>query len=888
MQKGANTYVVSWGEAFPLGINVVGGKAWNLSRLDRYGFKIPCGSVLTTSAFQEFIDYNQLSETLKLTSLQINSENLGEADDVLCRLREEIINATIPPIVVEAIQARLVAEGLDNKAVAVRSSASAEDSRQASFAGIHDTFLNVRGLENIMEAIKGCYASLWTPRAVAYRRKQNIDDLELLSAVVIMEMVEARSAGVAFSCDPQSGRRDVYVINANFGLGESVVSGAIEPDTYFLAPPVYTFLPEIKAKKLGSKLGVTRTNENGGIYLAPYDDRRSEQALHDEDIKRLGILITRVFDSLGNGEEPQDIEWAFDGNDFALLQARPVTTLPDCTFEAIKNQSTVWSNANYRDAIPIVLSPLHRQILKDIIDTIWITAFSNPGYTVPDGIVFSRFFNGRLYCNMSAVYWAHYDCNGTLPRDLTFFWGGHQPEIEIDDQSPFEGEAGVRRQKTAMRSMALIAETTANASDILSGVAAAANDLAGEGFESLPDHALIDKFEDLGKIVKSYSGKYTWLSGAGGLPLGILMQNLFGVLGPKTPMVINGLMAGGDASITSADHGYRLVELAEQARQDDYAVRYFNNRPFAPLFWEQQLPENSPFKQAFHKFIKKYGHRAIYELDIINPRWQEDPSYLLDIIRTTMATANLDDLRSRQKEKFNQAWAEITALLPADKLEGIRKMIIDAQQGAGLREMAKSVLVMALQPYRSMALELGDRFARRDLIDEPSDIFFCTWPEIFSILRGEWNAIGLKSLVQDRIATHKANELLIPPDIIQGDNITYSQPAIIIPSGNYLQGVGAAAGKATGIARLINHPGEGNKLRSGDVLVAPSTDPGWTPLFLKACAVIMETGGYISHGAIIAREYGIPTVINVPGVMKAIQDGQIVTVDGDEGRIILQ
>ena len=886
MQNRANNYVASWGEAFPLGVNVVGGKAWNLSRLDRYGFKIPCGWVLTTAAFQEFIDYNQLSEFLKSTSLQINSENLGEADNILNRLREQIIEATIPPIVVEAIQERLAAAGLDNKAVAVRSSASAEDSRQASFAGIHDTFLNVRGLENILEAIKGCYASLWTPRAVAYRRKQNVDDRELLPAVIIMEMVEAWSAGVAFSCDPQSGRRDIYVINANFGLGESVVSGAIEPDTYFVAPPVYTLLPEIKAKKLGSKSGLTRTHEDGGVYLAPSSGRRSEQALNDEDIKRLGKLITRVFDSLGNGEEPQDIEWAFDGNDFVLLQARPVTTLPDFTFEAIKNQPTVWSNANYRDAVPMVLSPLHRQILKDSIDTIWISAFSNPGYPVSDGIEFSRFFNGRLYCNMSAVYWAHYDCNGTLPRDLTFFWGGHQPEIESCELNPFEGEAGVRRQKTAMRSMALITETAAKASDLLSGVASDVENLAGEGFESLPDQALIDAFEALGKIVKAYSKKYVWLSGAGGLPLGILMQNLFGVLGPKTPMVINGLMAGGDASITSADQGYRLVELAEQARQDDYAVRFFNNRPFTPLLWEQQLPENSPFKQAFQKYIKEYGHRAVYELDVINPRWQEDPSYLLDIIRTTMATANLDDLRARQKEKFNQAWAEITALLPADKLEGIRKTIADAQQGAGLREMAKSVLVMALEPYRSIGLELGNRFGRRDLIDEPSDIFFCTWPEIFSILGGEWNGMRLKSLVQDRIATHKANELLIPPDIIQGDKVTHSQPAII-PSGNYLQGVGAAAGKATGIARLINHPCEGNKLQPGEVLVAPSTDPGWTPLFLKACAVIMETGGYISHGAIIAREYGIPTVINVPGVMKAIQDGQIVTVDGDEGRVIL-
>ncbi len=204
-----------------------------------------------------------------------------------------------------------------------------------------------------------------------------------------------------------------------------------------------------------------------------------------------------------------------------------------------------------------------------------------------------------------------------------------------------------------------------------------------------------------------------------------------------------------------------------------------------------------------------------------------------------------------------------------------------------MREMAKSVLVMALWPYRSIALELGNRFARRDLIDESSDIFFCTWPEIFSLLDGEWNGAGLKKLVEDRIATHKANEKLIPPDMIQGDKATCSQP-VVIPSGNYLQGVGAAAGKATGTARLIHHPGEGNKLQPGEVLVAPSTDSGWTPLFLKACAVIMETGGYISHGAIIAREYGIPTVINVPGVMKAVQDGQTVTVDGDEGRVILQ
>lgn len=886
MENADAAYTASWEEAFRLGVNEAGGKGWNLSRLSRYGFRIPLGWVLTTTAYRHFIDFNRLEEPFESASRQINIGNLKESAGILSDLRVQITNAAMPPALMEAIRERLAAEGLTNKAVAVRSSASAEDSREASFAGIHDTFLNVKGLDNIMEAIKGCYASLWTPRAVAYRRKLTIDDLELQPAVIIMEMVAAQSSGVAFSCDPQSGRRDLMIINANYGLGESVVSGAIEPDTYCLTSSIYTIMPEIKHKNIGSKLSLTRTCEDGGVYLAPCGDRKAEQALDEKDIKRLGNLITRVLDALGDDEEPQDIEWAFDGKDFFLLQARPVTTLPDYTFAAIKNQPPVWSNANYRDALPMVLSPLHRYMMKNIVDTIWFTTFSKPGYPVPEGLQFSRFFNGRLYCNISAVYWAQYDCNGVLPRDLTVFWGGHQPDLKIDDPAPFQGEAGLRRQKTAMRNMALCTEAGSKAANTFAEVAAGIENLAGEGFKDLPDAAFIARFESLGEIVQTYSEQYAFLGGAGGISLGMLIQILYGTLGPRTFTVVNGLMAGGEASITSADHGYRLVELAQLARQDKEAAQYFNSDDFDPVLWEKQLPENSPFKQAFRQFLKEYGHRAVYELDIINPRWQEDPSYLLGIIRTTMDTANLDAWRSGQKEKFNRVWEEITVLFSADQREEIRKTIGDAQQGAGLREMTKSILVLALRPYRMMALELGNRWARRGLISAPSDIFFCTWPEIFAILSGEWNGNGLKLLVQDRLKTHEANEKLVPPDIIQEDKASRSEP-VIVPSGNYLQGIGAAAGKTTGIARLIGHPAEGKKLQPGEILVAPSTDPGWTPLFLKAGALVMETGGYISHGAIVAREYGIPAVINVPGIMKAVQNGRIITVDGDEGRIYL-
>ncbi len=887
MQNPTAGYILSWEEAFLAGIDVVGGKGWNLSRLARYGFRIPVGCVLTVKAHRDFVDFNQIQDFLEAAAGQIETENLGVFDRTLACLRERIMGSKLPPSVVAVIGDALSFYGLTGKPVAVRSSASAEDSGQASFAGIHDSFLNVSGLENLFEAIKGCYASLWTPRAVAYRRKLNMNDLEMLPAVVIMEMVDALSAGVAFSCDPLSGRRDLLVINANFGLGESVVAGSIEPDTYYLGVPVYTVLPEIKSKRIGAKQGQTKPRTGGGAYLKPCGPCSSEQALNDEDMARLGNLVIRVFDTLGEGEQHQDIEWAYDGKEIYLLQARPVTALPDYTFKNAKHQQHVWSNGNYRDAAPMVISPIHRRMMKDIIDIIQFTGFAISGYPIPEGFQFSRFFNGRLYCNMSDLFWAYYDCHGMLPGNLTPIWGGHQEDLVIDDPDPFQGTAGLRRQQFGARTMALVTEAVTSASNTFAEVIAAIENIVGEGFKNLTDSEFIHMFEALGRIVRSYSGKYCLLSSAGIVPVVMLAQSIFSQLGTRTPSIVNRLMTGGEASITSADHGYRLVELAQLARQDKDASQYFSNVAFAPLLWEEQLPESSPFKQGFRKFIKEYGHRAIYELDIINPRWREDPTYLLDIIRSTIHTADPARWRTLQKANFNRAWEEIAASFPDEQLDAIHQAISDAQHGAGVREMNKSILVMILNPYRSMALELGDRFSSRNLIAKPSDIFFCTWMEIFSILTGKWDGMRLKALIEDRITTHEKNEKRLPPDVIHGEKPVFSE-ASVNASGHYLQGISAAAGKATGIARIISHPGQGNKLSQGEVLVAPSTDPGWTPLFLKASAIVMETGGYTSHGSIVAREYGVPAVINVPGAMKAIQDGQRITVDGDEGRVYVR
>ena len=448
MEKVGSEFFFSWPGAFQAGAAAAGGKGWNLGRLDRYGFRIPAGGVLGTGAYKRFIAENNLFEEISRIAQSVSAGGIGEkeTEEKLFLLREKIRTGHIPSYIRDVLVTRLKTIGILDKPVAVRSSASAEDSGRASFAGIHESFLNVRGADDILSAVKGCYASLWTPRAVAYRRKMNFSDEEMSQAVVIMEMVEARAAGVAFTCDPQTGREDIFNVSANYGLGESVVNGMIEPDTYYLDVSAFSAMPQLIAKKIGSKQGMTVARAGGGTHFVPGEDMARRQALPDEKIVKLGLLLTRIFESLGECEAHQDVEWAFDGQDFFILQARPVTALPVYTFEAIKNKTRVFSNGNYREAVPMVLSPLHRKVMKNIIDTIQYTTFSIPGYPMPEGFQFSRLTKGRLYCDISALQWAYYDSTGTLPRDFNPFWGGHQPDIEIEDANPYSGEVGLERQ----------------------------------------------------------------------------------------------------------------------------------------------------------------------------------------------------------------------------------------------------------------------------------------------------------------------------------------------------------------------------------------------------------------------------------------------------------
>ncbi|KUO77561.1 MAG: pyruvate, phosphate dikinase [Desulfosporosinus sp. BRH_c37] len=877
-----------WPEAFSAGPSIVGGKGWNLGRLERYGFKIPLGGVFTTIAYKEFIKANVLSEDIKAISQTISLKNVQEESSIkqLDLMRNKIISGEIPPRLSNELSHALQELNIFKKPLAVRSSASLEDSSTISFAGIHDSLLNIFGLNNLILAIKECYASLWTPRAVAYRRKMNVKDEEVLLGVVIQEMIHAEAAGIGFSCDPRTGEEDVIVINANFGLGESVVGGTIQPDEYYLDNNPRLAKPLISSIRVSHKEGITILKEDGGTKFSPILELADKQVLPNRRIEQLGLIILRIFDSLGQGLTNQDVEWVYNGKEFVLVQARPVTAIPKITYLELRDQPEIWSNGNFRDAGPMVFSLLGNRMSKDVVDVLFNSYLKAVGYPIIPGLKNSRIFNGRVYANLSLMQWRHYDCFGLTPSSTNETMGGHQPEIKISEKGPYRGLRGLKRLIRLYKFLLELNKIKKNAIKTFTAVDKYTRELRKKDLRNLPDQDFLQLYTEIMLARKDYMPCFAFMGGGGAAYSNQkLVDKLIKHFKSKGNSLATAVLAGG-AQITSAQHGYRLMELAQMVREDSEAKKFFLSQPFNPLNWDNTLSDDSLFKKAFIDFLDEFGHRGVYELEILNPRWRENPSYLLDIIKNSIETADLNKIQEQQKLKADQAWKEISEKLPFYHKAIVRYWVKQASQGAELREMSKSVFVKFFEPLRLMFEEIGQRLQERAILEQKTDVYHCALSELSSILCDEWDGNGLKSLVTERKVIKEKLESLDPPDLIIDDVASFAKPAQVV-SGNVLTGLGVAAGKASGIAKLIYHPNEWSKLEAGNIMVAPSTDPGWTPLFLKVSGIVMETGGFLSHGAIVAREYGIPSVVNIQGVMSIVNDGDQITVDGDNGQIIL-
>jgi pyruvate,water dikinase len=748
---------------------------------------------------------------------------------------------------------------------AVRSSAVSEDHATTSYAGIYESFLEIPH-EDLWVYIRACWTSWWSERAVAYRRQAGATDSMPRMAVVLQHMVPARCAGVAFTAEPLQGDRTRMVINAAPGLGVAVVSGIVQPEQYTL-----TKVPDLRLLE-------TRLLHPDGPPLLP-----------PEVVLQLGTLCQRLETLCGS---PQDVEWAWDGTACWIVQSRPITTLGDA---ALHGTDDVWGNANLKDVIPGLVSPLTWSLMQPQLEGAMRQQYARAGYLVPPARQVLRCFWGRPYFNISLFNEAAYTLYGTPPELQAAQLGGMVPPQRQPPARPALLQR-LRWLRNILRFVMIAqrADKTASAQFVM------VQQRWREERDSLPHldrAAVLEKLEHHAEVTQPFlelhlhltwamSGNFSALRDlvARAVPQGAPGQGPSPGDGGKTPASLAAELVTGIGDVSSAEHSYHLWELSRLARQSPQVMTFLAQGQWRT--WQQDLA-GTAFAEAWHEFLETFGHRALYEVEMANPRWREQPDYLFEVLATyaslSQTRAPFDpEEQARRRQTVEQ---EVSRLLAPWLRVWFHTTLRRAQAFSRRRENSKSHLVRLIDIGRLMVLRAA-HFLRQDgLLEDVEAIFYLRIDEVRTALRGAMPAETIRHLIAQRRLERQRDAARHLPDLFIGARPLYAETLPI--QGTVLTGLPSSPGRVTGIARVLYSPQEGARLQPGEILVAPSTDPGWTPLFLLAAGLVMETGGYLSHGAIVAREYGIPAVLNVPLATRRIPDGRTVLLDGAQGVVQL-
>jgi rifampicin phosphotransferase len=819
-------------------VDIAGGKGANLGELTRGGFPVPPGFVLTTDAYRRFVtDAGIGDEILVLAAEEGASE----------RIRALFAASAVPADMAGEIT--VMAQML-GPAVAVRSSATAEDLEGASFAGQQDTYLNVRGPEALLVAVRDCWASLWTERALAYRARRRIPPASVALAVVVQRMVEAEVAGVMFTANPANGRRDEIVISAAWGLGESVVSGSVTTDDLVVAQG------RVRARATADKAVMTVYAGAGTREQPVPADRRTLDALDDAAAVELAGIGARIEKHFG---APQDVEWTLSGGAFAVVQARPITALPEPE-AALPTDWTVPSGAYYFRAsiveqLPDPLSPLFADLVDGSVTRSLqslLREFAGEGI-LHDGDIGLPTVNGYAYYRYAyAGLWRMTVRTPVAMRKL-FTGATHGAQTRW-------------REYSHPRYLGVVESW-------------AARDLDG-----LTDVELMDGVVELLDAGTEY---YTSVQTI--IPIAASSEVLFTQFydrlvrragDPPAPTFLLGF----DSAPIRAEKS--LYDLAAWVRLDPALTAELLATPS-----DQALERTGPGWDGWHArfaaHLATYGH-SVYNLDFRNALPADDPGPLVDTLRFYLdgAAADPHERQRRSAEARDRHSAAVAARLDPARRAVFTRLLRWAQSAAPVREDALADVGLAWPRMRQMLAELGRRRVADGTIGVAEDVF---WLRRDEALGG--NPPGVNVLA-DRKARWRGQRRATPPQMLPQGTV-FDRFEALFPAGSadqvgdVLRGTGASAGQVTATARVLSGPADFGRMRPGDVLVASITTPAWTTLFALASGVVTDVGGPLSHSSVVAREYGIPAVLGTNVATRRIADGQRVRVDGDAGTVTL-
>ena len=873
-------YILSIDEIGADALPKVGGKGANLGEMTQAGFNVPPGFCVTTDAYDQFMA--GASEDIYAQLVTVSADDLAAAKAVGQAVREQLAILPLPDAVTAAVLAAWRTAGED-AFYAVRSSATAEDLPSASFAGQQDTYLNVSGEENILTQVKACFISLFTDRAILYRMQNGFDHREVKLSVIVQQMVQPEVSGIMFTADPISGHRKLVSIDASWGLGEALVAGLVSSDLY----QAHKDTGEIIKRQIAEKDLVIRSLPEGGTeQVRLQGTERTQPALTDAQILELVEIATQIETHYGS---PQDIEWAIADGAIYITQSRPITSLYPLPQQ-------------YNDEFRVYVSMSHFQMMMDASPPLSISLIRTfLPFGKAEGELESKYvldLGGRFYGDFSLVL-RHPIAKHILPRAFKSIdeLGALGIKTVMNDPRLKTGKVKLSLPNIGVVFPIIRQLLAALLRDAPEGATNIANELTHEFFQQ--KNQLLDEQEDikdrLRLAVAGFKDVYApILQWVPKLAAGGIATNLVGKIMRKRADAqdIAAIGRGLTGNIVT-EMGLAAGDLADAALASERLASLLSDSSIDALIRLSRaadLPGGGEFLCLWEQFIQAYGVRCTAELDISRPRWADDPASLLAMIVGGLDQRVIGSHRAHHKQlqiEGEKAAERLVALANKGLFGALRARVVSRLVRVShalwaLREHHKFIVIQYMALIRKIFVEVGDQLAMDGKIKDADDVWFLTLPELI-------DALELDVVLHERIAERRTAfahyQNLTPPRVMTSEG---EVPSVKLGIGNAPQGAllgtAASAGVVEGVSRVVRDPIE-DALLPGEILVAPHTDPGWTPLFVNAAGVVVEVGGILSHGSVVAREYGIPAVVSVPDATNLIKTGQRIRVHGDAGYV---
>ncbi|MFJ6085203.1 rifamycin-inactivating phosphotransferase [Streptomyces sp. NPDC092369] len=845
-------------------VAVVGGKGAHLGDLSRIdGIRVPAGFCVTTDAYRRIMAEAPAIDDLLDRLSRLSADDREAIGTLSAQIRRAVEEIAVPVDLAAAITGALVRFG-EQAAYAVRSSATAEDLPTASFAGQQDTYLNVVGPESVLQHVSRCWASLFTERAVAYRLRNGIDHRTVHMAVVVQRMVFPDASGVLFTADPVTGDRKVATVDAGFGLGEALVSGLVNPDVFKVRDG------EVVARAIAAKQRAVRALPAGGTREVTVDSQRQEEpALTDAQAVRLVGLGRDIEARFGS---PQDIEWCLVDGDFQIVQSRPITTLYPVP-ESGDEDNHVYVSVGHQQMMTDPMKPLGLSM--------WRLTAMVPMHEA----------GGRLFVDVTRRLAAPASRSGLLDlmgRGDPLVRDALETVLESDDFVPslpdtVPGGPPVGGGPTPIETDPAVVTQLIEHSR--TSIAALEREISTKSGPALFDF-LLEAFEEHKRVVGDPLNIQAIMAGMESTWW--LNDNLGEWLGEKN--AADTLTLSAPDNITS-EMGLALLDVADVIRPHPEVVAFLRGVEDDDFLDElPKLAGGTEARDAIEAYLDRYGMRCVAEIDITRPRWRERPSTLVPVIldnvrnfRPGAAERRFEEGLHKAREKEQDVLTRLRALPDGErKADETKRMIDRVRTFIGYREYPKYAIVCRYFVYKRALLGEAERLVREGVLPERDDVFYLTFQELREAVRSH-QVDG--RLVQQRKDAFRSYHALTPPRVLTSDGLAVSGSyrREDVPA-DALVGLAVSAGTIEGRARVVLDMADAD-LEAGDILVTTFTDPSWSPLFVAVAGLVTEVGGLMTHGAVIAREYGLPAVVGVEGATRLIRDGRRIRVHGSDGYV---